>query len=182
MLDKAGVVAVTHDSVRLNVCGSCCSALRKPNNVPRLALRNNLYRGDLPERFQDLTWIEEKICAIYCVTAHVTRLFQSTDPTRARTFHGNTCAHEMNVVSTAAVLPRTPADVNGLLSVVFVGPGKFDPNLLGTVFRVRRNKIWSFLVWLKYHNRLYADIGLDSTIANMYPEDDVLPGLSDGVI
>jgi hypothetical protein len=88
----------------------------------------------------------------------------------------------MNVVSTAAVLPRTPADVNGLLSVVFVGPGRFDPNLLGTVFRVRRDKIWSFLVWLKHHNRLYSDIGLDLTIAMMYPDDDVLPGLSDGVI
>ncbi|KAG2108698.1 uncharacterized protein F5147DRAFT_694504 [Suillus discolor] len=43
---------------------------RRIAKVPRLALRNNLYRGDLPVQFQDLTWIEEKICAIYCVTAH----------------------------------------------------------------------------------------------------------------
>lgn len=123
MLEPAGVVTVAHDSVSLNVCGSCHSALRKPLNVPRLALRNNLYRGELPIRFRDLTWIEEKVCAIYSVTAHVTRLFQSTDPAHARTFHGNTCAHEMNVVSTATVLPRTPADISGFLSVVFVGPG-----------------------------------------------------------
>ncbi|KAG1761817.1 hypothetical protein EDD22DRAFT_779283, partial [Suillus occidentalis] len=182
MLEKAGVVTITDDSVTLNVCGSCQAALRKPDRVPRLALKNSLYRGELPVQFQDLTWIEEKICAIYCVTAHVTRLFQSADPAQSKTFHGNTCAHEMNVVSTAAVLPRTPADVNGLLSVVFVGPGKFDPKALGTVFRVRRRKIWSFLVWLKHHNRLYSAVGLDLSISLMYPDDDILPGLSDGVI
>ncbi|KAG2337332.1 hypothetical protein BDR05DRAFT_850811, partial [Suillus weaverae] len=147
-----------------------------------LALKNCLYQGDLPDHFQDLTWIEEKICAIYCVTAHVTRLFQSSDPAQSRTFHGNTCTHEMNMVSTATVLPCTPADVNGLLSVVFFRPSKFNPNLLGTVFRVRRQKIWSFFVWLKHHNHLYSAIGLDSTIALMYPDDDVLPSLSDGVI
>ncbi|KAG1733086.1 hypothetical protein EDD22DRAFT_788122, partial [Suillus occidentalis] len=182
MLEKAGVVAITTDSVTLNVCGSCHAALRKPDVIPRLALQNNLYRGDLPAHFQDLTWIEEKICAIYCVTAHVTRLFHSADLAHARTFHGNTCAHKMNVVSTMMVLPHTPADVNGLLSVVFVGPGKFDLKALGTVFRVRRHKIWSFLVWLKHHNRLYSVIGLDLTIASMYPEDDILPGLCDGVV
>lgn len=182
MLEKVGVVAVAQDSATLNVCGSCHAALRKPDRVPRLALKNKLYRGDLPVQFQDLTWIEEKICAIYCVTAHVTRLFQSADPAQAKTFHGNTCAHEMNVVSTVTVLPRTPADVNGLLSVVFVGPGKFDPNALGTVFRVRRRKIWTFLVWLKHHNRLYSAIPLDLAVSSMYPEDGILPGLSSGVI
>ncbi|KAG2749901.1 hypothetical protein P692DRAFT_201712275, partial [Suillus brevipes Sb2] len=182
MLEKVGVVVIAPDSVTLNVCGLCYASLRKPDRIPRLALKNKLFRGDLPVQFQDLTWIEEKICAIYCVTAHVTRLFQSADPAQAKTFHGNTCAHEMNVVSTATVLPRTPADVNGLLSVVFVGPGKFDPNALGTVFRVRRRKIWTFLVWLKHHNRLYSAIPLDSTVSSMYPEDGILPGLSHGVI
>ncbi|KAG1894372.1 uncharacterized protein F5891DRAFT_1130989 [Suillus fuscotomentosus] len=143
----------------LNICSSCQAALRKHDKVPHL------------------TWIEEKVCAVYCLTAHVTRLFQSSDPAQPKAYHGNMCAHEMNVVSTASVLPRTPADINGLLSVVFVGPGKFNPNVLGTVFRVRRSKIWGFLVWLKHHNRLYSTIRLDSTIALMYPEDDLLPGL-----
>ena len=41
-------------------------------------------------------------------------------------FRGNTCAREMNVVSTAAVLPHAPPDVNGhLLNGVFIGLSKF---------------------------------------------------------
>lgn len=100
----------------------------------------------------------------------------------ARVFHGNTCAHEMNTVSTATVLPRTPTDVNGFLSVVFIGPKKFDPKRMGTLFRVRRQKIWSFLVWLHHHNALYADIPLDSSIVSLYPEDGPIPGLIERVV
>jgi hypothetical protein len=144
MLEKVGVISVDTHAVSLNVCASCRSVLHKPDKVPHLALCNKLFRGDLPAQFHDLTWIEEKICAIYCITAHVTRLFQSADPAQPKVFHGNTCAHDMNVVSTASVLPRTPADINGLLSVVFVGPGKLDPAVLSTIFHVCRSKIWSF--------------------------------------
>ncbi|KAF8838828.1 hypothetical protein BDN67DRAFT_906716, partial [Paxillus ammoniavirescens] len=169
-------------SVKLNICADCSSSLSKPARVPRLALANNLYRGELPFYFRDLTWVEEKVCAVYCLTAHVTRLFQSSDPSQPRIFHGNTCTHDMNVVSTASVLPRTPADVNGYLSIVFVGPSKFDPKNLGSMFRVRKEKIWHFLVWLKDHSRLYANIRLDSDNLLLYPDDDMLPGLTERVI
>ena len=38
----------------------------------------------------------------------------------SRNFHGNTCAHEMNVLSNATVLPCTAADVNDMLSVTLL--------------------------------------------------------------
>jgi hypothetical protein len=41
----------------------------------------------------------------YQYTAHIFCLFQSTDPALPKVVHDNTCAHEMNVVSTASVLP-----------------------------------------------------------------------------
>ena len=88
----------------------------------------------------------------------------------------------MNVVSTALVLPWTPADVNGFLSIIFVGPGKFKPEQMGPMFRVWKNKIWSFLVWLKHHNHLYSDILLEPGNLKLYPIDHMLPGLSDGVV
>ena len=87
----------------------------------------------------------------------------------------------MNVVSTASVLPRTPADINSMLSVVFVGPGKFQPNNLGLSFRIRKAKVWQFLLWLGTHNHLYADIPLDEEIMNKYPEDGPVPGVNEGV-
>ncbi|KAI6008497.1 hypothetical protein EDC04DRAFT_2582023, partial [Pisolithus marmoratus] len=146
------------------------------------ALANDLYRGELPEEFSDLTWVEEKICAIYCMTTHVTCLFQSTDPSQPRIFHGNTCAHNMNVVSTARVLPQTPSDINGFLSIVFMGAKKIDPTNLGPVFRVHKAKVWSFLLWLCAHNRLYVHIPLDPDVMSLYPEDGAIPGLVECVI
>jgi len=150
--------------------------------MPRYALANKLYRGCLPEEFQDLTWIEERVCAKYSNTAVVTRIYQSSDPSQPAVFHGNTCAHEMNVSSTAAVLPRAPPDVNGLLSVVFIGPSKFKPKYLGNMYRIRKSKVWGFLQWLKKNNRLYHDISLDKRTMDLYPDDDYLPGIKGTVI
>jgi hypothetical protein len=154
MLDKNGVVVSTSSQAKLNVCRECCASLKR-NKVPRLALANNLYRGALPDQFRDLTWVEEMVCAIYRNTAHITRLYGSSDPAQPTVLHGNTCAHDMNTTSTASVLPRTPADVNGMLSVVFVGAKKLEPKSLGKMFRVRKKKVWDFLLWLKDH-RLYV--------------------------
>ena len=81
--------------------------------------------------------------------------------------------HEMNVLSTATVFPRTTSDVNDMLTVVFVGSRKFDVDCLYVMFRVRKSKIWRFLIWLTTHNRLYTDIRLNPSIMNSYPEDGV---------
>ncbi|KAG1817182.1 uncharacterized protein BJ212DRAFT_1270530, partial [Suillus subaureus] len=140
-------------------------------------LANGLYCGCLPEQFRDLMWVEEKVCAIYCITAHVTHLFQSTDPSQPKVFHGNTCTHDMNVMSTVTILPCTPSDINGFISVVFIGPNKFDPKCMGSLFQVQKEKIWAFLNWLKFHNHLYVDLPLDSSIMDIYPVDGLLPGL-----
>ncbi|KAG1735530.1 hypothetical protein EDB19DRAFT_1593493, partial [Suillus lakei] len=99
-----------------------------------------------------------------------------------KVFHGNICAHDMNATSTASVLPRTPADVIGFLSIVFVGPGKFTPDQIGPTFRVRKNKIWSFLVWLRHHHHLYSDILLEPDNPMLHPSGDMLPGLSNHAV
>ncbi|KAG1801877.1 hypothetical protein EV424DRAFT_1271252, partial [Suillus variegatus] len=181
MLDKQGVIFSHSEAAAFHICSGCKTSLSQ-EKMPALALANGLFRGFLPYTFSDLTWVEEKVCAIYSITAHVTRLFQSTDPSQPKVFHGNTCAHDMNVMSTASVLPCTPADINGFLSVVFIGPDKFDPKRMGTLFRVRKHKIWSFLLWLKSHNKLYADIPLDAAILDLYPGDGTIPGLQDRVV
>lgn len=121
ILDRGGVVLDTKDSGIINVCSPCKSSLAR-KKIPRFALANGLYRGNLPHEFCDITWVEEKICAIYCTTAHVTRIFQSSDPSQPKVFHGNSY-------------------VGGFISVVFVGPGKFKLDQLGTTFQVRKAKL-----------------------------------------
>lgn len=174
MLEIKGLGVLTTDINVLQVCSSCHRSLER-NHLPKFALANNLYRGKLPLFLSDITWIEEMVCAKYRNTAHITRLYQSDDSSQPKIFHGNTCAHKMNVVSTAHVLPRTPSDINDLLSVVFIGPGQFKPEYLGAMFRVRKAKVAAFLKFLKQNNCLYSDMEIDVSLLNLYPEDGILP-------
>ena len=127
----------------LKLCNDCYSSLSQ-DKMPQFTLANNLYRGNLPEEFLDITWIEEMVCAIFRITAHVTWLYESTDPKQPFIYHGNSCAHEVNVVSTASVLPRTPGDINSVLTIVFIGYGKFNPKHMGSMLKIHKNKVWHF--------------------------------------
>jgi hypothetical protein len=160
MLYKSAIRPATEGNVILDICTLCYSSLRRAT-MPKFALANSLYRGELPYQFHDLTWVEEMVCSHYRYTAHITRLFQSSDPMLPNVLHGNTCAHEMNVVSTASVLPCTPADINETLSVVFIGPGKLRPEFLKNIYHIRKQKVWDFLLWLTSHNILYSHMLLD---------------------
>ncbi|KAF8496644.1 hypothetical protein JB92DRAFT_2746450, partial [Gautieria morchelliformis] len=79
------------------------------------AFKHQLYRGQLPDEFIDLTLVEEMVSSLYCIATHVTQLYDSGDPVQPLIFHSNTCAHDMNVISIADSLPRSPADLNSML-------------------------------------------------------------------
>ena len=143
MLDTNGITMVANNlsNLILHICKDCHTQLPK-NKMPHFALANNLFHGLLPQQFQDLTWVEEMTCAIYPCTAHVLQLlYQSSDPMQPCVFHGNTCAHDLNVVSTVSVLPRTPDHVNQMLLVVFIGPGKYENECLKNMFHIRERKV-----------------------------------------
>lgn len=122
------------------------------------------------------------VCAIYRNTAHITHLYGSSDPKNPTVLHGNTCAHNMNIISTASVLPRTPTDINGMLSIVFIGAGKLKMEFLQHMLRVQKHKVWSFLTFLKQHNCLYRSIGLDKNLLDLYPIDRILPGIDQKIL
>ncbi|EJD49281.1 hypothetical protein AURDEDRAFT_45528, partial [Auricularia subglabra TFB-10046 SS5] len=163
------------------LCNECHRSLRN-GTVPKFALANGLYRGELPEYFSDLTWVEEQVCALYVGSTNVSRLFGSSDPRNPFVFYGNMCAHPQNVVQTADVLPRTAGDVADNLAVIFVGPGAYRPNVFEKTFRVRRQKIMRFLRWLKANNKLYQNVPIDESRLAEYPEDGALPGIEARVV
>ncbi|KAH9829080.1 uncharacterized protein C8Q71DRAFT_799842 [Rhodofomes roseus] len=166
MLDKKGLLCSDPINHRIALCSDCYNSLKKPA-MPRYALANNLYRGHLPTEFCDLTWVEEMACAIYHITAHVTCLYGSSEPGQPKIFHGNTITHDMYVISTTTVLPRTPADITGYLSVVFIGPHQIKASDLGNTFRVQKAKIWHYS----------SLILLDQSNIDQFPDDGVLPGV-----
>ncbi|KLO07133.1 hypothetical protein SCHPADRAFT_801810, partial [Schizopora paradoxa] len=162
------------------MCPECHRSLMSAH-LPKFALSNRLYRGHIPSEFSDLTWVEEMVCAVYRTNAIVTRLYCSSDERNPRVFYGNTCAHELNVASTARVLPRTPADVNGMLSIAFIGNSKYKKACLRQIFQIRKAKVWKFLVWLKHNNPLYEAVVLDDSIMNEY-DLGYVPGIEDRIV
>jgi len=73
VLDPDGL-QVNAEQTTLYVCHPCNRYLPW-FLMPCYALANRLYRGHFPEEFQDLTWIEERVCAKFTNTAVVTRLY-----------------------------------------------------------------------------------------------------------
>ncbi|KAE9391589.1 hypothetical protein BT96DRAFT_749375, partial [Gymnopus androsaceus JB14] len=166
------------------LCCSCYTALSK-EKMPRWALNNHMYRGELPEYLHDITWIEEMACSLYRTTAHVARIFGSSSETDPLQMRGNTCAHPMNLFKNATTLPWAPSDLNDLISIVFVGPRKLKPEELRklTPYVVRKPKISALLKFLCTHNRLYVGLpAIDENTLDLYPENDILPGLAAGIV
>jgi Domain of unknown function (DUF6570) len=79
MLTADGIHSV-EGGVKLCICYDCYTPLSAtPPRVPKFALKNNLYRGSLPNHLSDITWVEEQVCALYRSTALVTRLYGSSE-------------------------------------------------------------------------------------------------------
>jgi hypothetical protein len=86
------------------------------------------------------------------------------------------------VISTALALPRSPGDITSILTIVFVGPGKFDPKRMGPMLKVQKEKVWNFLMWLKSNNKLYRNMEINCSLMDLYPDDGILPGIEDRII
>jgi len=87
--------------IQVIVCNDCLSPLkRSPSLVPKYSLMNHLYQGQLPERFKDLTWLEEQVCALAHPGHNVFRLYFSDDPQQPYLAKGNCCVHPQPTRST----------------------------------------------------------------------------------
>jgi hypothetical protein len=57
MLSREGVHRLPDGRSKVTLCGECHSALTR-GKIARFSLKNDLYRGHLPDEFKDLTWVE----------------------------------------------------------------------------------------------------------------------------
>ncbi|KAJ3909347.1 hypothetical protein F5879DRAFT_791812, partial [Lentinula edodes] len=186
LLDKRGIRSIDVDcsSFEIYFCRECYNSLRRVS-MPRLALNNYLYRGELIEGIEDITWVEEMACAIYHTSAHVARIYGSSNAGDSLQLHGNVCAHALDICSVAKKLPWSPADVNDLISIVFVSKAKLKHDDLRKLkpYFVRRSVIRMLLSDLCHRNRLYTGLyTLDNSMLELYPDNDLLPGLQERIV
>lgn len=176
ILDPAGFTYSVQDGQQatLHVCKLCYSSFsaQGPPKIPRLALANHLFRGQLPPQFLDLTWVEEVVCAQSRAVCHIVRVYETGSSDKsAWKLKGNICAVPQNLSSLARVLPNTPSSLTDMISISFVGTRAPDKVALSKFLYIRKAKVWDFLCWLKENNPLYAGISLSAENMQLYPEN-----------
>ena len=143
ILEPLGFKNQTSDRLVMQICTDCHSSLHN-NKLPQFALANCLYQGILPDKFKDLMWIEEMVCTKYRNMAHITCIYQSSDPLQPKVFHGNMCAHDMNVVSTTSVLPHTRLISMVCSALSLLGRKNLNLNILAQCLKFANEKSGNF--------------------------------------
>ena len=165
------------------MCFDCLRCLER-GMMPKFAIANNLWIGDVPSELIGLTIPEQLLIARYYPRCYIFKLFPRdvdyrVPPDRLYSgMAGNASLFELNTQEVVEMLrgQRMPSPVASLASVIaitFVGTRKLPLDWLKKTFRVRRQVVFDALLWLQSHNPIYADIQIDRVRLDELPEDDV---------
>ena len=173
ILYKAGLF----EKNRVNMCRLCqkCHAALVKKSIPKFAIANHMWVGDIPAELQALTIPEQKLISLYRHNSCIIKLhspFHSA--TTAQTaLKGNCITFLQNVPNIVDSLPLSLDELCDTLKVIFIGARPPNRIQLKKVLTVRKKKIIQALQWLKKHNLLYQQVNINLENINQLPEDDV---------
>jgi len=150
------------------ICKTCEKSINK-GGVPRFALANGLWIGEIPLQLQGLTLIEKLMIARVRHNA-----CYATVASGGRKLKCNVVAFECNMPKVYSLLPPAPEDLNNMIAVMFSGPT--EPNESDwkrTPFAVRRRKVAAALEWLTLNHPDYRDVAISKIHLQQYPEHGV---------
>ena len=181
LVDPHGVVIDDGERITLELCGSCSRGLRR-GCLPKHALANRMYLGQVPEPLRDLTMVEESMIARARAKSWIVKLQEqdsdSASPTSQRGLRGHTIIFPQQPDRLASILPPPVGETLTFICVIFVGSSNLTKEWLREKAKplvVRREKVRSALSWLKQNNPLYRDVEIDDANLDALPLDDVLP-------
>lgn len=192
MLDRAGFVQYAEHEDAIWTCRFCYRTLTK-KVLPRCALANRMFLGEVPDCLKDLTVVEEAMIArrrAKCWIIHLNDVgagVHTTDrgashgarlPTTQRGMKGHIIVYPSNPQNIGSVLPPSMEETVTPMCVVFVGSTRPSPEWLSTKAKpliIRREKVRAALLWLKEHNPLYSDVTINHQVLNELPEESVAP-------
>ena len=177
------LVEIEEGGVSCWMCFDCLKPLER-SVMPKLALANNLWIGDVPVELMDLTIPEQLLIARHYPRCYIFKLFPRDVNTHMPLdqlhsgMAGNASLFELNTREVVEMLrgQRMPSPVRTLASVIaitFVSSKILPMGWLKKTFRVRRTVVYDALMWLKAHNPIYADICVDEERLNELPDDDI---------
>ncbi|KAJ7431847.1 hypothetical protein B0H11DRAFT_1941243 [Mycena galericulata] len=155
------------------------------DELPPLALANGMWIGKIPFELAILTLPERLLIAMYFPAAYVVKLFPKTKGAQFwdrkavnNGMKGNVSTYRLNTAQIAGivsghVMPPPPAILAATIGVTFVGAGNKPLAVFPDFLRVRRDRVFQALLWLKNNNDLYRDVEISEEQLRMLPLDGV---------
>ncbi|EJD38107.1 hypothetical protein AURDEDRAFT_72512, partial [Auricularia subglabra TFB-10046 SS5] len=152
------------------VCSDCADSL-SDGRVPKFALADGLWVGNVPSVLSGLTYAEKLLVARSRRHRCLVRVAQSG----MNKLNGNMICYPNPYPKLYDVLPPHRDDLDDMLAIVFTGAARpLDEVLRRIPFLVRRNAVMAALDWLKLNNVLYRDIEISQLNMDSY-EDGAIP-------
>jgi hypothetical protein len=147
-----------------SICHECLSSLRK-GRVPRLALANGMWVGDVPFELTVLTLPERILIGRHFPAAHIVKLFpmQKGATSSNSGLRGNVSTYRLDMdeivdMIDGNLMPHTSKILASTIGVTLVGPKNIPEKSLPGFLWVRRHRVRSTLVWLKANNPFFSNI------------------------
>ncbi|KAF7302074.1 ATP-dependent DNA helicase [Mycena indigotica] len=182
-----------------DVCKSCLGNLTK-STLPKLALANNMWLGDVPFELSILTLPEQLLVSLYFPAAYIIKIYpknvkpsqdpakraEETIPIANEKLRGNVSTFRLPTNEIAHMVagnnvPRPSLLLAAVIGVTFVGVNPKTMNIMPGIFRVRRQRVFDAVMWLKTHNAIYADVIISEENLRSLPEDGVPEEISQNI-
>ena len=161
------------------VCVECVRNLKK-NRVPRLALANGMWTGDVPFELSVLTIPEQILISRHFPAAYIVKMFPKRRGAKSLNsgVRGNVSMYRLDTKEIADLIEGNlmPCPLRILAStigVTFVGPKNLPEKSMPGFLHTRRARVRNALVWLIKNNPFYADIVISDDRLDEIPEDGI---------
>lgn len=146
------------------ICNECISSLQK-NRVPRFALANEMWIGNVPFELAVLTLPERVLIARHFPAAHIVKLFPMGNGSQASNsgLRGNVSTYrldtnEISDMISDNIFPRPCKILASVIGVTIVGPKNVPEKTMPGFLHARRYRVHKALTWLRDHNLLWSNI------------------------
>ncbi|KIK84219.1 hypothetical protein PAXRUDRAFT_152932 [Paxillus rubicundulus Ve08.2h10] len=149
-----------------NICHDCLSDLMS-NKLPKFALANNMWIGNIPQELSILSLPERILVSLYYPAAYVVKLYPKRkgaihwDP-RSLNYgvHSNVSTYHLNTSDVAKMvdgqlLPPTPRILTATIGVTIIGPKNLPERCMPSMLIVSQHRVRCALQFLKHENPLY---------------------------
>ena len=147
------------------ICTRCHKSMTA-GKVPKVALANGMWLGQVPSELADLTFAEQLLVAR---VRHNRCLVRVSSGWHKMTANAISFANPTPIVYDVLPLPKDELDE--ILAFIYTGPCKPTPkDFERTPLLVRRNKVGNALEWLKLNHCDYYDLEISQRNLDSYPE------------